>query len=344
MPEVPVRNGYTGSWGGAAGVVIAEDTEYVFKAEYEIRTYSITLSSKLEVTDAGFIQTDGGNYEYSAEYVFGDSVKLTAPVCVSSAYKFGGYYSNADFAGEAVTELVAENNVTYYAKWLGKNITVNYISDVELADGKQTVENGETVYVPSGSTVWTYGKNDSLLIPEGAETDKSFLGWFMQDGANYKYCASAEDIKNLLETNGIEEDSTSITLRAVWYVNAVSGEITYNSYKYKNLFRKEWKIEGYVNSPFVGKSAEIVNACDAVSVSVQLKYGISQDGVSLKSDLNYNKWENANADGTFAKTVSSTNGTDKGSYSGGEVKVSISLNGVGAAELNGGLWKQYEIL
>jgi hypothetical protein len=60
--------------------------------------------------------------------------------------------------------------------------------------------------------------------------------------------------------------------------------------------------------------------------------------------LNYNKWENANADGTFAKTVSSTNGTDKGSYSGGEVKVSILLNGAGAAELNGGLWKQYEIL
>ncbi len=64
-----------------------------------------------------------------------------------------------------------------------------------MADGKQTVENGETVYVPSGSTVWTYGKNDSLLIPEGAETDKSFLGWFMQDGANNKYCASAADIK-----------------------------------------------------------------------------------------------------------------------------------------------------
>ena len=60
-------------------------------------------------------ETNGGE-SISADVVdIGETHTLPTPV--RAGYVFEGWYLTADYSGEPVTSVVADSNVTYYAKW-----------------------------------------------------------------------------------------------------------------------------------------------------------------------------------------------------------------------------------
>ncbi|MDE6505348.1 MAG: hypothetical protein K2L42_05705 [Clostridia bacterium] len=325
MPAVPEKQGYEGEWLGAEGTSVTQNKTYYLR--YGAVKYMVMLSGGQPINETsaeGYyrFENSGNSVSFFAE--FGTAVKL--PELTSKLYNVYGVYDNPEFNGEPLTEIIIGGAQTYYIKWIGKTFNVAYESDLPFDNSAL-------------DTVMRYG-DESDYLGEASSEGKAFLGWFIKNGENYKYISDANALKNFLADFEFTENVTAV-LSAVWYNVEVTGEITYNSYKYKNLFSKEWVINGYVNSPFSGKSLEIANACSDLSVNVQLQYGISKNGEAMSNNLNNNKWENAYADGSFEKTVSSTHGDDKGSYSGGNVKINISLNGGKNVTLSGSLWKQY---
>ena len=324
MPAVPEKEGYEGEWLGAEGTSVTQNQTYYLR--YGAVKYMVTLSGEQPINETsaeGYYRFEnaGNSVSFYAEY--GTAVKL--PDITSKLYNLVGVYDNPEFNGDPLTEITIGGAQTYYIKWAGKTFNVVYQSDVNCD-------------MSALDTVMSYGDGSDYL-GEVASEGKAFLGWFIKNGEKYKYIADAIALKDFLSVN-FTENSTAV-LSAVWYNTEVTGEITYNSYKYKNLFSKEWVINGYINSPFSGKSLEIANASDDISVNVQLQYGISKDGASMSNNLNNNKWEDAYSDGSFEKTASSTHGNDKGSYSGANVRINISLNGSNKVALTGSLWKEY---
>ncbi|MBD5584575.1 MAG: InlB B-repeat-containing protein [Clostridia bacterium] len=322
MPTVPVKDGYSGSWVGALGTQIIADTEYEFNAEYVLNYYTVTLQSSLEVKTEGFT-ISGEVYQNANEYVYGYALNLTEPESVSSAYYFGGWYNNAGFTGEPVTEVTVGANVTYYAKWIGKKITVNYLSDLSFADSKEVSDGDSKTYTTKNATVLTYGVADKLLIPAVSDGNVELLGWFMPYGESYKYFSSADDIKTYFESIGIDGDSVEVTLWAVWTtkvtVNITNVKSTIGFYTIGGGY--EWSLADGVSS----KIAEAVNFKYSASVYYRF-YKVDDSGKYTVNDtLNSGKAVGINQSKTFSKgsmtTVKSTN------YAGATVEVTLTWDG-----------------
>jgi len=90
--------------------------------------------------------TDGGEKLSSVELKKGESFELPTPV--KEGYSFEGWYTDKDFSGDPVTEMVADKNVTYYAKW-----EIMYVITVDVAGG--TLSCG-TLYLKAGENVYDF--------------------------------------------------------------------------------------------------------------------------------------------------------------------------------------------
>lgn len=90
-------------------VAVSEDVTYTAIFTPAPRTYVITLN-----TNEGSVNS--GNVE---SYTFGIGTTLPSDV-TREGYTFGGWYTNAEFSGEAVTAIVtdATGDKTFYAKWI----------------------------------------------------------------------------------------------------------------------------------------------------------------------------------------------------------------------------------
>lgn len=135
----------------------------------------------------------------------------SAPKMANSGYSFVGWYDNADFTGEAVTEatVIPEDALTFYAKW-EKLYTVNLNLDGgSLASTSITgLKDGENVYDKVNS-----------LVPN--KLNAQFEGWYIGESkitsglaingadvtltAKYKYAYTIEIYQQNLEGTAYEK-------------------------------------------------------------------------------------------------------------------------------------------
>lgn len=289
------------------------------RAVYE--RYNITVESSVEI--AGMTQ-DGDVYKTTTSYLVTDTVDFNyRPAAASPLYNFVGFF---DVDGNEVTEWTVTGDAVIYAKWTGKRIDITYSSDVPVLGG---VTDAGNISVVSGSV--KFGEDDSLITPVAGTEGVSFLGWFVESNGSYLYIADSTALKNYLADNyfddeeKLNEQSVAVTLWAVWYDDVATGEIT--GATHKQPFLNNWYIEGYVNSPLHGKSAEIANKA-GINLKAEVKYGAYKNESSSISDLDYNTWRGITLGATFTKDiVGSTKGTSYGTYAGCDIRITISFSG-----------------
>ena len=97
----------------------------------------------------------------------GENFKL--PVPVAEGYSFEGWYTDAAFSGNPVTEIVTDANVTYYAKW-----TKMYTVSVDLAGGTLSAS---SFYLKPGENLYDFMQS-YVPTKEGYE-----FGRWLMDGA-----------------------------------------------------------------------------------------------------------------------------------------------------------------
>ena len=99
----------------------------------------------------------------------GESYVLPTPE--REGYSFEGWYTNAEFSGEAVTEVVANSNNTYYAKW-----EQLYLVTLSLNGGALSYD---PIYLKAGDVIYDSVKD---YIPEKA--GYQFGEWFLDESMN----------------------------------------------------------------------------------------------------------------------------------------------------------------
>ena len=157
----PVKAGYTfGGWytnstfeGDAVTEVATTETE------------DLTFYSKWTVTVYSIVYMDGDTAIEGLEpttYTIEESVKL--PTTEKTYYTFDGWYDNADFEGDAVTEIALGTTgaKTFYAKWTAISYNIVYM------DGETTLD----------LTPATYTVEDAVTLPTHVKTGYDFGGWY----------------------------------------------------------------------------------------------------------------------------------------------------------------------
>ena len=133
---------YTEETGGekvTTDTVFTKDTTiYAHWQKQAAQAYTVTLNANDGTINSGVITS----------YTYG--VGATLPTDVTrEGYTFAGWYASADFSGDAVTAISAEDtgNKTYWAKWTANayGITVTNDGNGEASADKTTAAEGETV-------------------------------------------------------------------------------------------------------------------------------------------------------------------------------------------------------
>lgn len=120
----------------------------------DVKTYTVTLNSN-EATECGELTA----YTYGAG--------ATLPVPTKTGYNFMGWFDNAEFAGDAVTQISATDmgNKTFFAKWVILTYQVKFLN----ADGS-VLQEGEADY----GTVPEYAGTPTIASNRYVYT---FKGW-----------------------------------------------------------------------------------------------------------------------------------------------------------------------
>jgi len=125
------------------------------KVNVTVKSYSITYNTNGGTLSAGIITT------YNA-----GSETFNLPVPTRTGYTFNGWYENADFSGNAVTQIVkgSTGNKTYYAKWTIENYSITY----NLNSGTQG---------SGAKTSYTF-ETETFSLPTPTRTGYTFGGWY----------------------------------------------------------------------------------------------------------------------------------------------------------------------
>ena len=191
--------GIGGGQGGAPGTLIIADSLNLFNPylvekvdDDYARSVNMAVTSAATVT----FNTNGGTINSGAFNVYGEGIVTPLPTNVTRTnYSFGGWWDNATFAGEPVTEILPGDSgaKSYYARWypvgyylvgsvtdgkvvedylMTKNTAVTdtdeYYYEKKLTAGA-TIKaiHGTVVYGEDGSVDATYPTSgDSYTIPE----------------------------------------------------------------------------------------------------------------------------------------------------------------------------------
>lgn len=127
-------------------------------------TYTAQFSDSLNTYNITYNLNNGTNAPGNpSSYTYGTAVTLAAPT--RTGYTFGGWFTDSDFNGTAVTEIPADATEakTFYAKWTANEYTVTFDA------------NGGTV-TPESQTVTYDGTYGELPTPK--HPGYKFLGWF----------------------------------------------------------------------------------------------------------------------------------------------------------------------
>jgi uncharacterized repeat protein (TIGR02543 family) len=183
---------------------------------------------------------DNGTYSYESEAV-------ALPTPVRTAYTFLGWYDNAEFAGDAITEIPqgSSGDKAFYAKWEATVYTVTYHTNegVAIPDATYTIESAAiTLPAPTRENYrflnW-YG-NEELTgdaiteIPQGSYGNKEFWAkWELLDGLDAMNVALRlypnPVVNGTLAIHNILTDKGKIDVYNVLGTLASSHEITDNT-------------------------------------------------------------------------------------------------------------------
>ncbi|MBQ2712405.1 MAG: InlB B-repeat-containing protein [Clostridia bacterium] len=89
-------------------------------------------------------EVNGGDAVQSITAEEGQTVALPTPTKTNC--EFGGWYTTADFSGEAVTEVVAAQDQTFYAKWINTYAVNLELDGGTLSAGELRLKQGESLY------------------------------------------------------------------------------------------------------------------------------------------------------------------------------------------------------
>lgn len=127
-------------------------------------TYTAQFRDSLNTYDITYNLNNGTNAPGNpSRYTYGTVVTLADPT--RTGYTFGGWFTDSDFSGTAVTEIPADATEakTFYAKWTANEYTVTF----DANEGTVTPESKTVTY--DG----TYGE-----LPTPTRSGYKFLGWF----------------------------------------------------------------------------------------------------------------------------------------------------------------------
>ena len=137
---------------GSAAPLLSKETEF---------TWTVTvLSAPKAIT-----YYDGENVLDLAPASYRPGIGATLPTPEKTGYDFGGWYTNAVFEGEAVTEVATSEteDLTFYSKWTVTNYSIVYM------DGEETLN-----LAPASYTI-----NDTVTLPtDVTKTGYTFDGWY----------------------------------------------------------------------------------------------------------------------------------------------------------------------
>ncbi|MDE6585960.1 MAG: hypothetical protein K2K80_04705 [Clostridia bacterium] len=174
--------------------------------------YRIDIVSDKALLGDGFVVGENGEYIVSQTFAAGSTISLADFYVKNATHIVEGYYDNAEFNGEPVTEVTLDGNVVYYPKWIGKNIIVTYESDAPL-----------TGFTSGTVATFNFDNEDELLTASG--DNNIFLGWFMDLGNGaYSYADGAKGVKDYFAGLNLADEEFSITLRAACALDEITVE------------------------------------------------------------------------------------------------------------------------
>lgn len=127
-------------------------------------TYTAQFSDSLNTYNITYNLNNGTNASGNpSRYTYGTAVTLAAPT--RTGYTFGGWFTDSDFSGDAVTKIPADATEAkmFYAKWTANEYTV-------------TFDANEGTVTPESKTVTYDGTYGDLPTPQ--RSGYKFLGWF----------------------------------------------------------------------------------------------------------------------------------------------------------------------
>ena len=219
---VPQLTGYT--FQGYYTNTTGQGTKYFDKdGNYVLNTYTnpdnITLYAYWTVNIYDVVlNTNNGSYKNEASVPLKHTYDITTTLPTSdniykTGYTFNGWYTNAQFTGNPVTEISATtaNNTEFFAKWTANTYTVSYNAN----GGTGTMAN---------TTNCIYDKEFNLPTNAFEKVGYNFVGWTTNEDGTGNLYADDASVSNLTS-----EDEATVTLYANWE------PITYTIVLHKNF-------------------------------------------------------------------------------------------------------------
>ena len=191
LPPLNIKAGYTFEGWYTEGAY--ENELKGFEKTFEVRRLYAKITANeytIEYNANGGSVSDENPIKYTVENV-GEN-KLVVINSTKTGYKFLGWYLNAEFTGDAITEIPVSTlaNIQLFAKWEIETYNITYV----LNGGVNAETNGATYTVESNVT----------FAEPTTEADTYFIGWY----------ADAEFTTAITSTNGKTGD---ITVYAKWW-------------------------------------------------------------------------------------------------------------------------------
>lgn len=323
MPAIPEKEGYYGVWANeqianANGFkVVANNAGYTFTVKYGAMV-KVNIISNIALNGINGYGFDGTKYYNN--YIENTSATLPdiSGYASDKTYYFEGFYQNADFTGaryESGYGFDVAQDVTYYANWVSKTISLIYSSDIEMT------LSGET------ATTFTYNAVGGALAGCTPNTDGLiYLGWFVKgDDGKYVHVTSVDGIRSACRAQ-VESAETNADIKvwAVW-VTEVNVNIDTASKSFGT-----WTIGGtYTGGDYASEMSRVVAESAGVTRTVQVRYELNDkvehtDGSQVKDKLKSGKWIDVSNNSFKESGMTTLIGA---SYGGARIKVTFECSG-----------------
>ena len=198
-----LKTGYAfAGWNTAAN---GSGTDYAAAATMTMGGSAVTLYAKWTAVSYNITYNlnDGTNDAANPAGFTVETATITLQNPTRTNYTFAGWYGNAEFTGDAVTQIAQGStaNVALYAKWTAVSYAITY----NLNDGTNHVDN------PANFTI----ASETITLQSPTRAGFTFLGWY----GNAEFTGDAV-------TQIAQGSTANVALYAKW--TAISYTITYN--------------------------------------------------------------------------------------------------------------------
>ena len=187
------RTGYTFKGWNPTGIAKGSTGNKTVTAQWTIINYTITYN------------LNGGTNPNNAPTSYNvTTATFNLPTPTKTGYTFEGWYENAEFTGDAVTQIAkgSTGDKTFYAKWTANTYAVIFHAN----GGKGDMEDQE----------FTYDMEQALTANAFNRTGYTFAGWNTNANGSGTAYNNGQSVQNLTD-----DDNGTINLYAQWT------EITY---------------------------------------------------------------------------------------------------------------------